>query len=141
MPPDAPVAAPHAAIPARPTRGPGLLLPSEGPAQGSAEGAEDHSQAMATWAASLLAPIAAELGEARQTIERQADELGGLREERGRLSVGLVEMTVRLVEAKAEREAAESSRRRVTRLLALALCVLCALALVAGTVAATGWLR
>jgi excisionase family DNA binding protein len=106
--------------------------------RGSVQG-DDRSQAMATWAASLLAPIAAELGEARQTIERQAGELGDLREERGRLSVGLVEMTVRLVEAKAERDAAESNRRRLARLLSLAVAVLVALLVLA--LVAPAWVR
>ena len=44
--------------------------------EGAAQAAEDRSQAMAVWAATLLAPLAAELGEARQTIERQAETIG-----------------------------------------------------------------
>ena len=37
--------------------------------------ADDRSQAMATWAASLLAPIEANLGEAQQSMKRQAETI------------------------------------------------------------------
>ena len=101
----------------------------------------ERAEALARYNEALIAPLVAELGEARQTIERQTGELGDLREERGRLSVGLVEMTVRLVEAKAERDAVESNRRRLVRLLTAAVAVLVILALVAGTLAAVAWVH
>ena len=110
--------------------------PAEGAAQG-AEGVEDRSQAMATWAASLLVPIAAELGEARQTIERQAGEVADLREQRGRMAAELERAASGLVAADGEL----AGRQARIRLLTLTVAVLTILAVVAVTVAATGWLR
>jgi len=86
-----------------------------------------------------VAPLAEANARQHETIERQAGEVADLREQHGRLAVELVETKVRLVEAKVERDAAESSRRRDTRRLALAVAVLIAL-LVAMLVAPT-WAR
>ena len=110
--------------------------PAEGAAQG-ADGVEDRWQAMATWAASLLVPIAAELGEARQTIERQAGEVADLREQRGRMATELERAASGLVAADGEL----AGRQARIRLLTLTVAVLAILAVVAVTMAATGWLR
>jgi hypothetical protein len=109
------------------------------PAQGHAEGAEDRSQVMATWAASLLAPIAAELGEARQTIERQAGVVADLRETLGRQGAELERAASTVVALNDQLEATERTRRRVTRLLAIAVAVLAALLVL--MLAAPAWVR
>jgi excisionase family DNA binding protein len=44
---------------------------------------------LAAWTRTVLEPLVAELSLSRQTIERQAQQLGDLREERGRLLVEL----------------------------------------------------
>ncbi len=102
---------------------------AEGAAQGAHGADEDRSQALATWAASLLVPIAAELSEARKTIERQAGEVADLREERGRLTAELEAERATNNAYKSRLEAAEVSRRRVAnRHLTLALAVLAVVA-------------
>ena len=45
--------------------------------------------ALATWTRTVLEPLISELGLSRQTIERQAEQIAGLREERGRLHAEL----------------------------------------------------
>ena len=117
--------------------------PVEGAAQG-ADGVQDRSQAMATWAASLLVPIAAELGEARQTIERQAaqlvgkeQEIGVIREERGRLTAELE----RAASAVAALDDEVTAHRRRVRAVASIAAVSVALGLVVAGVAASGWVR
>ena len=103
-----------------------------------------QTEALATWAASLLVPIAAELGEARQTIERQAaqlvgkeQEIGVIREERGRLTAELE----RAASTVAALDDALTAHRRRIRAAAIIAAVLAALALAAGIMVATGWLR
>jgi len=121
--------------------------PAEGAAQG-AEGVEDRSQAMATWAASLLVPIAAELGEARQTIERQAEtirdqaeRLGSLTEQVGYRERELTRSSVEIATLSNEVQMVEVSRWRYARSLALAVAVLVVGAVVAGMLAAPVWVR
>ena len=110
----------------------GELAPAAEGTEGAAQGAEDRSQAMAAWAATLLGPLAAELGEARQTIERQAETIG---RQGAELEAGRAEVT----RVTTELAAAEMSRRRDTRRLRIGLAVAGALAVAAGT--APAWVR
>jgi len=96
---------------------------------------EDRLQAMATWAASLLAPIAAELGEARETIVSQANDLADLRERVGRQGAELERATSTVVALGDELAATEASRRRDARLLIAGAVLFACLALVAGAMA------
>ena len=107
---------------------------------------EDRSQAMTTWAASLLAPIAAELGEARQSMERQAETIRDQAERLGRQGAELAAERERgtsfhaeVARVTSELAAAESSRRRERRGLSIALAVVCTMLVIAGTLAAAGW--
>ena len=111
--------------------------PGDAP-RGSAQ-ADDRSQAMAAWAASLLAPIAAELGEARRTIERQAERLEAQAATIGRQGAELERAASTVVGLSDELAAAESSRRREHRRLRITLAVAGALAVAAGL--APAWVR
>ena len=101
----------------------------------------DASQetALAAWVVTLMAPLAEANARQHETIERQAGEVADLREQHGRLAVELVETKVRLVEAKVERDAAESSRRRDGRRLTIALAALAMLLVLA--LVAPAWVR
>ena len=115
--------------------------------RGSVQG-DDRSQAMATWAASLLGPIAAELGEARQSILGQAETIRDQAETIGRQGAELAAERERgrMYHAEAERArdelaTAEAFRRRNSRRLTItiALVVAATLALAAGL--APAWVR
>ncbi len=99
---------------------------------------------MATWAASLLVPIAADLGEARQTIARQAEtirdqaeRLGSFTEQVGYRERELTRSSVEIATLSNEVQVAEVSRWRYGRALALAVAMTLLLALLA----VAGWLR
>ncbi len=119
---------------------------TQGAAYGAEGGSQDRSQAMATWAASLLGPIAAELGEARQSMERQAEMIRDQAETIGRQGAELEAerehgkfFHAELEGARAERDAGESVRRRTSRRLWIALAVVATLAIVG--VLAPAWVR
>jgi excisionase family DNA binding protein len=59
---------------------------------------------LAAWTRTVLEPLVAELSLSRQTIERQAQQLGDLREERGRLTVELEHARAQLAAAEVPRE-------------------------------------
>ncbi len=106
------------------------------------------TDAMVTWAASLLVPIAAELGEARQTIERQAEtirdqaeRLGSLTEQVGYREHELARSSVEIATLSNELHVVEVSRWRYARSLTLAVAVLVVGAVVAGMLAAPVWVR
>ena len=104
--------------------------------------ADDRSQAMAAWAASLLAPIAAELGEARQAILGQAKTIRDQAETIGRQGAELAGAKAELERADAmlARQVAEQERLgRQARRLRIAVAVVAALAVAAGT--APAWVR
>ncbi len=97
----------------------------------AAAGAEPSgAPALAAWMTSVLEPLVTELSLMRQANERQAGEVAGLREERGRLTA----------ELDAARTA-ELDTRVSNRRLTLALAVLAFLLLAAGALAAAGWAR
>ena len=106
----------------------------------------DRSEALLAWTSSLLVPIAAELGEARQMLERQAGqlvekerEIGAIREERGRLTAELERAASTVAALSDQLTAAESIRRRTTRWAWIGLAV--ATVLVIAAVAAPAWVR
>ena len=116
------------------------------------ESATDFAPLVAALAATLaqvserLDGTTAELSDARRVIVGQAEMIGGLTQqvanrerELGRQGAELVESKVRLVEALAARDAAETSRRREVRRLSIALALAVTLALAAGL--APGWVR
>ena len=95
----------------------------------------------------ILAPIVAELHATReaserkdQAIDRQADEIATLREERGRQGAELERATSTVVALGDELAATEASRRRDARLLIAGAVLFACLALVAGAFAAMAWL-
>ena len=94
---------------------------------------------MAAWVASLLAPIATELGQARETIVGQAGEIAALREERGRHVAELDRAASAVVALNDQLAAADRSRQRDVRRLSIALAVAGALAVAAGL--APAWVR
>jgi excisionase family DNA binding protein len=108
--------------------------PSAGSHQASAREGEQPSSgdALATWTRSVLEPLVAELSLMRQANERQAGQLISQAETLGRQGA-------ELERARAERDAADVSRRRDTRRLSIALAVAGALAVVA--MLAPGWVR
>ncbi len=118
---------------------------TQGTAYGAAEGSYERSQAMAVWTASLLAPIAAELGAARQPMARQAETIRGQAEMIGSLTEQVDGRERELDRPSAEIAAlsgqladAEVSRRRyvgIANALVIVLAVVVALAF-----AATAWL-
>ena len=113
---------------------------TQGAAYGAEGGSQDRSQAMATWAASLLGPIAAELGEARQSMERQAETIRDQAETIGRQGAELERATSTVVALGDELAAIDASRRRASRLLIAGAVLLACLAVVAGAFAAMAWL-
>ena len=70
---------------------------------------------------SVVAPLVGQLDAQRQTIERQAEEIAGLREERGRQSAELERAAAALVALGAENEALRASQRPQDANLATAL--------------------
>jgi len=76
-----------------------------------------------------------------QTIERQAETIRDQAETIGRQGAELERAASTVVALNDQLDAAESVRRRTTRGLILAVAVLAAVAFVAGTLAAAGWLR
>ena len=100
---------------------------------------EDRSQVLAVWAASLLAPIAAELGAARETIVGQAGEIAALREERGRQSAELERAASTVVALSDQLTAADRTRQRDERRHRIGLAVAGTLAIVAAV--APAWVR
>ncbi len=87
----------------------------------------------------IIAPLVAEQAALRQTVERQAGEVADLREERGRLTAELEAERSARQQLLTERDAAERSRRREARRMALALAVVATLALAAA--ATPAWVR
>ena len=92
----------------------------------------------------IIAPLVAEQAALRQTVERQAEqlvgkeqEIGVIREEQGRLTAELE----RAASTVAALDDALTAHRRRVRAAAILAAVLAALALAAGIIAATGWLR
>ncbi len=106
---------------------------------------DDRSQAIAAWAASLLAPITAELGEARQVIVSQAEKLQAQAETIGSLTEQVDGRERELDRSSAEIAAlsgqlaeADVSRRRYVG-IANALAIVLAMVM-AGVFAAMAWL-
>jgi len=105
----------------------------------SAQGAQET--ALAAWVVTLMAPLAEANRRQLETLERQAEQLAVLREERGRQSAELERATSAVV---ALHDELTAHRRRVG-LLSLALAVLCALAVAGALAVAAGtapaWVR
>ena len=93
--------------------------------------------ALAAWVVTVMAPLAEANARQHETIERQASEVADLREQRGRMAAELERAASGLVAADGELVAGQAR----IRLLTLAVAALVILALVAGTLAASGWLR
>ena len=88
--------------------------------------------------APIVAPLVAEQAALRQVVERQAEqlvgkeqEIGAIREERGRLAAELEAEQAARQQLLTERDAAELSRRRDRRRLAIGSAVFAALTIAA----------
>ena len=108
--------------------------PTEQPAQDVSRTDGTPAGLMAAWSEAFLVPLVARLGEQEAVIRDQAETIGRTTAELERAASTVVALGDQLA-------AADRGRQRDVRRLSIVLAVVCALLLVAGTLAAAGWAR
>ncbi len=98
-----------------------------------------QAEAMAAYTRSILEPLVARLGEQEAVIRDQAERIGALTEQVGGRERELARSSVEIATLEDEARAAERTRRRVPRLLTIAVAVL--VALLALMLAVPVWVR